>query len=181
MNQISITYVENGLHFNLYVELEEGYKKAPLNGFNKWIESLKVERKCIEALAESHSMGTKYCCLGVASKMQRRLKYENGYSDNDPEKGMSSNGGLTVHNPLFTAEYRDRLDKDAKYISFLALPSGAEVMVNDSASANNKFIEEYAFDPMQSMAGVNDAIDCEFFDPIIFILELIFCDSTKTK
>lgn len=83
---------------NLKVSLPEGYKRQKLPFFRKWIEALESGefKKITEQLANKQH--TRFCCLGVLSKIQGRLgtqeEYnETGLDDGNPCSGVLGNEG----------------------------------------------------------------------------------------
>jgi hypothetical protein len=102
----TIIFQSSKKHKFVLVELPKGYMKKKLPLLNKWTHTLVAGgyRQGTGKLCIKNAQGRlNYCCLGVLSKIQGRLRHEKnqGYCDgrqDDPPSAMEA-VGLTSNNP----------------------------------------------------------------------------------
>lgn len=113
------------------VRLPSGFKKVKLPFLKEWIAALEGGkfRQCSRSLCELKNKRYAYCCLGVLSKIQGRLK--DGLDDgswsilspsNPVYETIGEQGRLPVGVTVYTDEYdevNDLVDcNDTLYLSF---------------------------------------------------------------
>lgn len=85
------------------INLPKGFKKVKLPFYQKWIDALEggKYRQCVGTLCETNNKKLTYCCLGVLSKVQGRLKKDENNEMVDHSDGYT--GDLNSNNPSFKA------------------------------------------------------------------------------
>lgn len=130
------------------IELPENYKRRKLPFYNWWIAALESGkyRQCTGTLCSVSNKKLTYCCLGVLSKIQGRLKkFSLGYEDYDEHDTT-----LHENNPSY-----DALGCDGSF------PLGVSVTHNKT--------KEVAYDLM----NCNDELRLSFKD-IAKIIRMVY-------
>lgn len=147
---------------NVTVEIPEDFQRVKFTGVNEWTKALRsgkfkqgVGKLCVLKSKMNRPENAEYCCLGVLSKIQGRLQYDeladNFYDlDEEPQAGES----LGSSNPLcdITAETMGDLQDSFDISCSISPEESASITCGSLADLNDEGV------PFRTIADILDLV-----------------------